>query len=111
MAEMYVTAPGAPVKVLDEYDFLFNNGQAMPITIDSAAGDTLHITDTMITVDLVAKPSRIDPSNMLPAEDVIIYKHQLMAVQHRKREVSAMTPEQQFEWSRLLAKEIAGPTN
>lgn len=106
---MIVNTPEV-VHVVDDYDFMFLNGMLMPVTVNTAAGDTIHIGESEITINLSSKPSLTDPTHTLPAETITIYVKQLVTRQHRIRPVVAVSPEQQHEWLKTL-KEVGGTVN
>lgn len=97
---MLVSTPEA-YKTLDDYDFLTDTGMMMPVTLDRASGDTIAFGNEII-IRLVSKPSMNDPSKLLPAEDITIYRDHIVSFQHRERRVAELTPDQQFEWMKTL---------
>ena len=95
-----------PRKVKD-FDFIFVSGQVMPVTIDEASGDTIEFVDGGVMISLVEKPSSVDPSKILPAEDITIFSSHLISIQKREREVATLTKEQQDSWKQTL-DELSG---
>lgn len=89
-------------KTVEDYDFVFSSGVAMPVTIDLAAGDTVDVFQDKILIHLTAKPSFHDPDKILPAEDIKIFTSHLISIQHREREIIELTPEQKLEWKKVL---------
>lgn len=85
---MYITQPTPEVKLVDDFDFVFDSGQFMPITVDKLAGDTIEFEPDSVTVHLVRKPSLVDPEKTLPAEDITIFARHIISVQHRAREIA-----------------------
>lgn len=91
---------------VDDYDFTFVTGMMMPVTVNTAAGDTIQGHADIIEINLTAKPSMNDPSKMLPAETITVYRRHLAATQQRRREVTELAPEQKHEWMNTL-KELS----
>lgn len=90
-------SPSVSKKVIDEYDFIFVSGMILPVTIDKSLGDTLEYVEGGIKIKLTPKPSLSDPETSLPAEDITIFSNQLLAIQHRTRDIVTLTPEEQYE--------------
>lgn len=84
-------------KFVDEYDFVFSSGMIMPMTIDKSLGDTIDFVEEGVVVKLTPKPSISDPDIMLPGEDVTLFSKHLLAIQHRRREVLDLSPEEKTE--------------
>lgn len=89
-------------RTVDDYDFCLTGGMVMPVTIDEAIGDTVSFTPDGVVIHLAIKPSYNDPTKTLPAEDITIFTKHLLFVQHRRREITQLTPEQQHEWLKTL---------
>lgn len=98
---MIVNAPEVK-RLVHDYDFTFLSGMALPLTMDTEAGDTIDFLPATIQIHLAAKPSMNDPSKTLPAEDITVYTQHLATKQHRVREVVALDPEQQYAWAKTL---------
>lgn len=94
-------------KIVDDYDFIFDSGMVMPVTIDPDAGDSVSFNADGVVITLVAKPNPNDVSKILPAEDITMFSRHLACVQHRRREIIQLTPEQQLEWRKAL-QEMGG---
>jgi hypothetical protein len=101
MADMIVSTPEIK-KTIEDYDIIFSSGMAMPVSMDPALGDTVSFGEATIEFDLVPKPSINDPEKMLPGEKITIFKSHVISIQHRKREVIELSPEQQFAWHRSV---------
>lgn len=101
MAEMFTTAPLVK-KTVTEYDFVFTSGMMMPLTVDTLAGDKITFGTEYIQAYLAPKPTLNDPDKFLPAENITLFTKHVLSIQQREREVTDMTPEQQFEWKRTL---------
>lgn len=104
---MYITESDPKVKLVDDLDFTFSNGLVMPVTIDKSAGDTVE-WDThadAIVIHLSAKPAQ-DGESSLPAEDITIFKKNILLIQHRVREVTELTSAQKRQlaeqWNKTL---------
>lgn len=102
---MHITSSDPPNKFIEQYDITLNSGLVIPLTIDAAVGDTIEFTPEKILVKLAAKPSLIDPSISLPAEDVEVARTQVAALLHRTVEVSGIVPKMSKEWIQSLTKE------
>jgi hypothetical protein len=89
-------------KFLDDYDFVFESGMILPLTIDQSVGDKMHIDNDLVLIYLTAKPTASDPTVVLPAEDITIFKKHLVYVQHKQREVTSLTADQQNAWNRTV---------
>lgn len=89
---MIINSPTTP-KIIDDYDFIFINGQ-WSVTIDESAGDTIDTSDPhKISIYIAPKPSMADPSQKTPAETQTLYTNNLNIVQHKQREVFPASPE------------------
>lgn len=99
---MYITSDPLSRTVID-YDFTFANSAVLPITLDPKYGDSIEFGDKTVRIDLKAKPSLTDPTQSLPAEEVIFYLQHLVVIQKRERVIQALNPEQQYEYKQALA--------
>lgn len=103
---MFITESEPKVKTVDDLDFTFSNGLVMPITLDESAGDTVD-WDThkdAIIIHLSAKPS-MDGETKLPAEDITVFRTNILLIQHRVREITELTTSQKQEmidWKKTL---------
>lgn len=93
-------------RVVDDYDFVFSSGHVMPVSVDVDLGDSVEFTKYGITINLTAKPSIHDPEKMLPAEDITIFARHLISVQHRKREIVELSPNEKAEWVKTFKETI-----
>lgn len=98
---MFISTPDPPVRHLTDYDFIFTNGAAMPVTLDLALGDHITFAPDQITIHLAPKPG-MDPTKLLPAEELTIYTAHLISHQKRERQAQKLTREQQFEWNKAV---------
>lgn len=103
---MIINSPDI-TKVVHEYDLVFDSGSILPLVIDYGMGDTFEIQDNVIRAVLTAKPSLSDPTKLLPAEDITVFKSKLSSVIHRERTMILQTLEQKEEWKKLL-EEFSG---
>lgn len=89
-------------KIYDCYDFTLLGGIVLPVNLNLEAGDTILVGPAQILITLQAKPSLTDPTILLPAEDVVIERRNLLAYQHRVMKVEEQTAEQHKEWKDTL---------
>lgn len=89
-------------KEVTEYDFTFNVGMALPVSVDTEAGDTIKEYEDRFVLELVAKPSMADSSLMLQPEKVTVFKNTLATIHERKRKLILLSPEEQFELQKTL---------
>lgn len=92
--------------LVDDYDFCFQGGHIIQVTVDLEGGDTFEATDSVIFVNIIEKPSPQNPNLKVYPEDWKLYKHQLLAVKHTQREVLKATDEQKVELAKLYPKTI-----
>jgi hypothetical protein len=105
MAEMYIPTPDV-LKILVDYDIVFSSGIMLPVTLDATLGDTIEDRGDTLFINLTAKPSLSDSSKTLPAEEITVFKAQVVSIQKRTREVVQLNPEQQAEWRKTI-KELS----
>ena len=101
---MILKSPDPTSRVVEDYEFSFNGGQVLPITIDRELGDTVSFDQAplAIVIKLVAKPSKVDPDRTLPPEEITIFHTHLIAIQKRPREVTDLTVEQREQWKAYM---------
>ena len=97
-------------KILNDYDIIFSSGMVLPITVDLALGDSVTVTENIMSFHITSKPSSNDPSVMLPAEETTIFLRHVISIQHRRREVVELTKEQRSEWHKTWQELTAHPT-
>lgn len=97
-------------RTIDDFEFVFETGMMLPFSLDLALGDTIEITETQALIDLVARPSKADPTKFIPAEDTTIFLNHVVSIQHRKREVVELTPEQKHGLAQTWLDLAAHPT-
>lgn len=101
---MYITSPDPLKKLIEEFDFTFQNGMTLPISLDKTAGDEVDL-DTYphaILIKLAEKPSLVDSTKMLPAEKITIFTTHLLTIQQRTKEVEDITQEQKDIWKKTI---------
>lgn len=101
--------PEPKFKELTSYDFTFNNGFRIPISLDASLGDSIEELEDRFVLNLVEKPSPSDPSEKMAAEVATVYKSHLLTVvvQHRKQRIP--TPEEQLEFKNTLKSLVKMP--
>lgn len=111
---MRITSPDPKKKTVVDYEFTFAGGTQLPVTIDAEAGDTVSYehAPVAVVINLVAKPSIVNPAVMMDAEEITVYQAHLLAVSKRVREVTELTEEQKVEWNNFLnTLEASGKPN
>ena len=93
-------------KDVTDYDFLFSNGNKLPITLDLELGDTVQELKDRYVVFLAAKPRVSNPELTMPAETATVFKSGLLATIVRERKQRLPTPEEQFEMKLTMNKLI-----
>lgn len=94
----------ATTKRVHDYDFHFDNGFLIPITLDLEAGDVIKFSedDKYIFIRLVEKPNDLDPTKTLPAEDITIRTDQVVFWRHWLRDKVIPSVEQRVELEQLF---------
>lgn len=94
---------GDPIKkVIDQWEFTFANAIPLSVTLDLELGDEIKFYEDSIQINLVAKPSPLNPKNILGAEDITILLNNLLAYHHRRQEVIGPSIDEQLELSNLI---------
>ena len=101
MAEMILNTPDDR-HVVDDYDFVFNSGLVIPVTINAEAGDSITFNESVVKIYVASQPSMNDAQKMLPSRDITLFTRHLAAAEHRIREVIALNPEQKHQWLETL---------
>lgn len=101
---MLIKSDAAPNRTYDQYDFTFVGGVVMPITLDIEAGDTVAIGDDRIFITIQERPSLVDPEKLLPAEDLVLERRNLLGYTHRLHKQIERSAEEQAEWDDTLIK-------
>jgi hypothetical protein len=91
-----------------EYDFIFQGGSKLPITLDTGAGDTVTEEPERFVLYLAAKPSPTDDEVLMPAETAYVYKSNLVAFIVRNRKMRLPTPEEKFQFKKTLHSLVKG---
>jgi hypothetical protein len=84
-------------------DFNFGNGQVLCVTIDPKFNDRVEFGEDEICVFLGSRPSTQNPNEVLPDEEMCIFKKNLIFLTKRKRVVYDKSLEEKDEWVKLLA--------
>ena len=108
MHELVVNAPGNK-RVVTDYDFICLSGLVLPVSVEPALGDTIEFSPDEITIYLAPRPNS-DGKTLTPAENLILYKRNIISYQFRTKEVEALTPEQKAEWNKTI-QEAGGVVN
>lgn len=94
-------------KDVTDYDFIFSNGNKLPITLDKALGDTVTELKDRYVIYLAPKPRISDPEKIMSAETATVFKSGLVAAIVRDRKQRMPTPEERFELAQTLNKVLA----
>ena len=81
---MEIVAPIVEHDVID-YDFSFTNGVRSTTTLIPALGDSTNELQDRYTVVLTSKPNPINPEEMMPKEEVSVFKSNITVVIKRER--------------------------
>lgn len=108
MSEMLITTPDVK-KTLDDYDFVFESGMSMSLTLDFLGGDSIKYNDLTVVITKVAKPHPTNPVQVIPAEDITLFVSHILSVQHRQREITELTLEEKQAWKETW-DELTHPT-
>lgn len=110
MSEMLITSSPEVKKILDDYDFFFESGMSMSVTLDFALGDSIKYNDLTVVITKIARPNPNNPAQIIPAEDTTLFINHIISVQHRQREVVEFTPEEKQAWAKTWEDLISHPT-
>lgn len=108
METLQIAAPEI-VKQVKEYDYVFNSGMRLSFMVDADAGDTLEETPEHYVINLVEKPSLINPEEKTRAEVIKLVKATLACVHEKIRTFRKLTAEEQLEFYEKLMKGPARP--
>jgi hypothetical protein len=89
-------------KTYDCYDFTCVGPVTIPLTLDLESGDTIEVGPDKIIVTVQERPSLSDPKKLLPAENVVIERGNLLFYQHRLMKTLEQTAEQHEEWKETI---------
>ena len=103
---MYINEPDPEVKLVDDLSFMFTNGLTLELTVDESLGDRVDYKThpSAIIVNLAPRPSFADPSTKLPGKDLTIFYTHSLSIEHRKREVTALTRAQHDQLAEVWNK-------
>lgn len=109
---MYITSPDPPKREVTEYDFSFQNGMMLPVTIDKDGGDTIDLETYphAIIINFAPKPSLVNPEVVTPPEQITIFTSHLLSIHKRVREVTDPTQEQK-DLMKLTFQEMGKSVN
>lgn len=96
-------------RVLDEYDFIFINGNVLPITLDMNGGDSIVFSPTEVLITIKAKPSPTDPKGEIGDNTITICRQHLMFWEYRQRKQMSITPEQRIELQNTIKRLASDP--
>jgi hypothetical protein len=101
---MIVKSPEPKKRKIDDYEIHLEGGIILPLNLDFEAGDSVdwEHSPTAIRVKLASKPSVTDVGINTLEEDLTIMLSKVLFIQHRQREVTDLTVEQQLEWSKTI---------
>jgi hypothetical protein len=97
-------------KTVYDYEFLFNSGLNLQLTIDPDAGDTIEYLKGIVHVHLAPKTNLTDPSSSQSAEDHTIFLRHVVSTLKKERFVVEMTKEQKEAW-RQVYQEVSKSVN
>ena len=100
---MDIINPVAEAHFVQDWEFNFQNGSTLIITVDTLQGDTCEFSESasMVRFYLAEKPSSVDPDGTLEAEDVWVPVRDTV-IRRRNRLVEENTLEEKEEWNRVL---------
>lgn len=101
---MIIKSDEPKARLVEDYDIYLVGGRVIPLTLDLSLGDHIEFETCpgVIFVQMSKKVSPQNPDQFIPAEDMTIYKSQVLFVQHRTREALDLTVEQQMEWEKAI---------
>ena len=91
------------VEVMD-YDFAFTNGMRISQSLEPNTGDYAEELADRYILHLSEKPSKVDPDELIPAEDVTVFKDQVVVLINRKRMMKLPTEQELFDMKEILHK-------
>jgi len=103
---MIINSGDVEPRIIDDYDFLFVNGVAWPVTLDTTAGDSISFSDDIVTVSIKGRPSPGDMGFISPDETQTIFKSNLILINHRRRLAVPQTPEQRNQVQELIQHKV-----
>jgi hypothetical protein len=104
---MIISSSEPTPRMVDEYDNIFVNGMAWPLTIDQEAGDSIDFQPERINVRIAGRPSPSDPSVKGPDEEQTLYTSNIIIVNHRKRVFTPAPFEQRVELQELIKQKAS----
>lgn len=92
-----------------DYDITLDSGFLLSVTVDPTQGDTIDIGRDVTAIHLSAKPSKLNPKDTLPEEDISVFTPHVLVMTKKARLVAMVTPEAQASWLDAF-KETASST-
>lgn len=101
---MFITSPDPISRMIDEYEFVFTNGQSMTVPVDVVVGDSIDFnTHPMaVMIHMETKPSPTNPAVTMKPEDVTIFVSHILTIVKRQKEFIPLSTEQQDAWKRTV---------
>ena len=94
---MLFQEPDPKTRTVDDFDFTMVDGVFMSFTVDKELGDSMESLPDAFIVHLTAKPT-VDGTEMMPAEDVTLFKRNIITIQHKTKEITEQTAAQKLEY-------------
>lgn len=100
---MIISSPIKQEKTYDCYDFTFVGGVVIPVTLDLAAGDSVELGHAdRIYITIQERPSLNDPDKLLPAENLVLERRNMLGYTHRVQKVAEVSADQKAEWDKTI---------
>lgn len=101
---MILNSPDIPSRIVDEYEFWFENGNSITVSIDKELGDSIDFSThpMAVVISLSAKPGKTDPSQMMDAQDLTVFIGHVLSIQHTTKTFTPPTLAQQDEWKKTI---------
>jgi len=100
---MQILAPQT-TKDIEHWEFRFVSGLTLGVDVDYLAGDTVDGLDESINIEIVPKPSPVDPDGKMAGKSYTILRSQLAYIERFVRQVPQLTPDQQAAQRALVQK-------
>lgn len=86
-----------------DYDFMFGGTGRLSITVDHDSGDVAKELDDRFIINIVARPSIMDPEEMIDREELVIFKKNLAFVSVKSRKQRMPTAEEAIATRKLVS--------
>lgn len=108
MSEMKIN-PVVKDKVIKEYEFVFDSGFAIPVTIDEEAGDWYddQSAPDRIYITIAGKPTMSNPDALTSPERITIYLKHIAAIQCRERRSVELSPDERFDLASFVNSKVS----